>query len=85
MPRPTNKFGPDFVPCAADAEFGIPSRFFAWLMPVDPANRKPRVETGQGRPEPHEETEAEQARRERADTIAPDTGPMDAERRRRHP
>ncbi len=43
------------------------------------------VETGQGEPEPHEETQKEQIKREGADTIALDSGPMDTERWHRHP
>ena len=43
------------------------------------------VETGQGQPEPHEETEEEQIKREGADTIALDSGPVDTERWHRHP
>ena len=37
------------------------------------------VETGQGQPESHEEKQ-EQIKREGADAIALDSGPMDAER-----
>jgi hypothetical protein len=35
--------------------------------------------------EPHEETEEEQIKRESADTVALDSGRVDAERRHRHP
>ncbi len=43
------------------------------------------VETGQGQPEPHEETQQEQVKREGADAIALDSGPVDTERWHRHP
>ena len=54
-------------------------------MPTDSAKRTLPVETGQGQPERHEEAEEEQVERERADTIALDTGPVETERRHRHP
>jgi hypothetical protein len=43
------------------------------------------VETGQGQPEPNEETEEEQIKRERADTRALDCGSVDPELWHRHP
>jgi hypothetical protein len=43
------------------------------------------VETGQDQPEPHEEPQEEQIKREGADTIALDSGPVDTERWHRHP
>jgi hypothetical protein len=38
-----------------------------------------------GQPEPHEETEEKQIKREGADTIGLDSGPVDTERWHRHP
>jgi hypothetical protein len=43
------------------------------------------VETGQCEPEPHEETQDEQVKREGADAIAIESGPVDIERWHRHP